>query len=103
MEVLLLLLDEIDDAVTVLRSLWSRIVGLLLASVLLLATGFAFLSFPQLALLVIALLLSATLLERIRRRRLEAVGGGNAIDREVQQVQKDYPPALPHSPASPYS
>ncbi len=67
MEVFLLLFDEIDDAVAVLRSLWPRIVGVLLAVALLLATGFIFLRFPVPA---IAVLLSATLLGRARRRLL---------------------------------
>lgn len=69
MEVFLLLLDEIDDAVAVLRSLWPRLLGLLLAFTLLVATGFVFLSFPHLALPLVAAVLSITLFERLRRRR----------------------------------
>lgn len=69
MEVFLLLLDEIDDAVAVLRSLWPRLLGLLLAFTLLGATGFVFLSFPRLALPLVAAVLSITLFERLRRRR----------------------------------
>lgn len=68
MEVFLLLLDEIDDAVAMLRSAWPRLLGLSLAFSLLLATGFGYLHFPRLALPLVAVLLSATLFERLRRR-----------------------------------
>lgn len=68
MEVFLLLLDEIDDAVAMLRSAWPRLLGLSLAFALLFATGFAFLHFPRLVLPLVAVLLSATLFERLRRR-----------------------------------
>lgn len=68
MEVFLLWLDELDDALAMLRSLWPRLLGLGLACVLLLGTGFAFLKLPHLVLPVAALLLGATLIERVRRR-----------------------------------
>lgn len=68
MEVFLLWLDELDDAVAMLRSLWPRLLGLCVAFVLLLGTGFALLRFPHLILPVAALGLSASLVDRVRRR-----------------------------------
>ncbi len=77
MEVFLLLADEIDDAVAILRSLWPRLFGLVVAISLLFVTGFAVRSFPRATLPVVAVLLSATLFERLRRRHLEASSPAN--------------------------
>ncbi len=68
MEIFLQLLDEIDDAVALLRSAWPRLLGLMLAFSLLLATGFGFLHYPRLGLPLGAAVLSAVLFERLRRR-----------------------------------
>lgn len=73
MEVFLLWLDELDDAIVMLRSLWPRLLGLAVALALMLGTGFAFLRFPQLFLVVVAVILSAALIERVRRRRAAGV------------------------------
>lgn len=75
MEVFLLLLDEIDDAIAMLRSLWPRVLVLALGFSLSLATGFALLQSPRLALPLTALLLSAMLVDHIRRRRLAGTSG----------------------------
>lgn len=70
MEFFLLLFDEIDDALTVLWSALPRLLGMLSALALLLATGFAFLRLPALAIPSVALLFAATLLYRVRRSPL---------------------------------
>lgn len=72
MEVFLLLLEQIDDTVAMLRSAWPVTLGLALACSLLLATGFTLLQFPRLALPAVAVVLGATLFERLRRRAQDA-------------------------------
>jgi hypothetical protein len=69
MEFMLLWADDLDDALGALRHLAPRILGLLLALGLFAATGFALVLAPQLTLAAIALVLSATLVETVRRRR----------------------------------
>jgi len=70
MEFLLLWADDLDDAIGAARHLLPKILGLLAATALFAATGFALVLAPQLTLAGLALLLSATLLEVVRRRRL---------------------------------
>lgn len=69
MEFLLLWADEIDDALGALRHLASRVLGFIAALALFAATGFALVLAPQATLAGIALILSASLFETIRRRR----------------------------------
>jgi hypothetical protein len=71
MEFLLLWADELDDAMSALRHLAPRVLGLLLALGLFAATGCALVLAPQLTLAVMALILSALLIETFRRRRAE--------------------------------
>jgi uncharacterized membrane protein len=69
MEFLLQWVDELDDALAVLRHYAPRIIGLLAALALFAATGFALVHAPHVTLAVFAVVLSATLLETLRRRR----------------------------------
>ena len=55
MENLLLILDEIDDAVAVLRSLWPQLLGFLLASSLFAATILVAMQWPMATVLLMAL------------------------------------------------
>jgi hypothetical protein len=68
MEFLLLWADELDDALAVLRHYAPRILGLLLALGLFAATGFALVFAPHVTLAALAVILSATLFEALRRR-----------------------------------
>jgi hypothetical protein len=68
MEFLLLWADELDDAMAVLRHYAPRILGLLVAVALFAATGFALVVAPHVTLAAFAVLLSATLVESLRRR-----------------------------------
>jgi hypothetical protein len=68
MEILLLWVDELDDALAVLRHYAPRILGLLVALALFAATGFALVYAPHVTIGVIAVALSATLFEAVRRR-----------------------------------
>jgi len=72
MEFLLLWADNFDDAVHAVRHLAPRLLGLLLAILLFVVTGFALILAPQVALGCIGLVLSASLIEAIRRRRAQA-------------------------------
>jgi hypothetical protein len=72
MEVFLLLLDELDDVAGVIRHVWRRVMGLLLALALFCATGWLLLHQPLLSAVGVAAVLSFALLERVRRRLLEA-------------------------------
>lgn len=77
MEFLLQWADELDDALAVARHYAPRIIGLLAALALFVATGFALVHAPHVTLAVFAVVLSATLFEGLRRRRSRA-----APDRE---------------------
>ena len=66
MEVFLLLLDEIDDAVAVLWSLLPRMLAVFATGALLVGTGFAFLRLPELAIPSATLLIGAALLYRVQ-------------------------------------
>ncbi|HEX7013617.1 MAG TPA: hypothetical protein VF161_12755 [Steroidobacteraceae bacterium] len=77
MEFLLLWADELDDALAMLRHLAPRILGLLLALGLFLATGFALLLAPQVVLPALALALSFLLIIESVRRRRARVSTGN--------------------------
>ncbi len=69
MEFLLLWADNLDDALHALRHLIPKLLGLTLALSLFVATGFALVRSPHIALGAIGLVLSASLIEAIRRRR----------------------------------
>ena len=69
MEFLLLWADDLDDAMGALRHLAPRLLGLFIALGLFAATGLALLWAPQLALATLAVVLSASLFETVRRRR----------------------------------
>lgn len=69
MENFLLLFDELDDAIAILRAMWTRIAGLLLACGLLLGTGFALRYFPLITLAGLAATLSTLLAVRILKQR----------------------------------
>lgn len=73
MEFLLLWLDDLDDAVGAARHLAPQIAGFLLALILFAATGAALTLAPQFILPTAAFLLSASLLELVRRRRIREV------------------------------
>lgn len=73
MEFLLLWIDDLDDALGALRHLAPRILAFLAATALFAATGFALVLAPHIALTLIAVVLSASLLEAVRRRRLRAL------------------------------
>lgn len=69
MEFLLLWADNLDDALGALRHLAPKILGFIAAFALFTATGFALVLAPQAALGIIGLILSASLIEGLRRRR----------------------------------
>jgi uncharacterized membrane protein len=71
MEFLLLWADEFDDAVGAAGHLLPKMLGLLAAIALFAATGFALVLAPQLTLAALAVMLSATLIEIVRRRRFD--------------------------------
>jgi uncharacterized membrane protein len=72
MEFMLLWIDELDDALGALRHLAPKILGFLAAAALFAATGFALILAPHIALTVIAVVLSASLLEVVRRKLTRA-------------------------------
>ena len=69
MEFLLLWADNLDDALGALRHLAPKILGFIAAFALFAATGFALVLAPEAALGVIGLVMSASLIEAVRRRR----------------------------------
>ncbi|MGH8178520.1 MAG: hypothetical protein ACREV5_19865 [Steroidobacter sp.] len=69
MEFLLLWVDDLDDAIGAVRHLAPKIIGLTAALVLSGATGFALVHATQPTLAAAAVVLSASLIEVIRRRR----------------------------------
>jgi hypothetical protein len=73
MEFLLLWIDDLDDAVCALRHLAPKIVGLLFAIALFVGTTLVLSLSPQFTLVVAALVLSVSLFETVRRRRLHRV------------------------------
>lgn len=72
MEFLLLWADNFDDAVHAVRHLAPKLLGLVFAASLFALTGFALIRAPHIALACIGLVLSASLIEAIRRRRAQA-------------------------------
>jgi hypothetical protein len=77
MEFLLQWADDLDDALGALRHYAARIVGFLVALALFAATGFALVQSPHATLAAFAVVLTATLFEAFRRRRLRV-----AVDRD---------------------
>jgi hypothetical protein len=69
MEFLLLWADNLDDALGALRHLAPKILGFVAAFALFAATGFALVLAPEAALGVVGLIMSASLIEAVRRRR----------------------------------
>jgi len=69
MEFLLLWADNLDDALGALRHLAPKILGFIAAFALFAATGFALALAPEAALGLIGLVMSASLIEGVRRRR----------------------------------
>jgi hypothetical protein len=69
MEFLLLWADELDDAMGALRHLLPTIFSFLFAVALFAVTSFAMVLAPRVTLPALALVLSATLVETVRRRR----------------------------------
>jgi hypothetical protein len=79
MEFLLLWADNLDDALGALRHLAPKILGFIAAFALFAATGFALVLAPQAALGVIGLIMSASLIEAVRRRRT-SIGSASSED-----------------------
>jgi hypothetical protein len=77
MEFLLLWIDDLDDAMGALRHLAPKILGLVFALALFAGTGLALSLAPQATLALAALVLSGSLLETLRRRRLDRVSPSN--------------------------
>lgn len=69
MEFLLLWADNVDDALCALRHLAPKILSFLAAFALFALTGFALVLAPHATLAAIGLVLSASLVEHVRRRR----------------------------------
>lgn len=72
MEFLLLWADNFDDAVHAVRHLAPKLLALLFAASLFALTGFALIRSPHITLGCIGLVLSASLVETLRRRRAQA-------------------------------
>ena len=70
MEFLLLWVDELDDVVGALRHLAPKILGFLAAVLLFVGTALALSLAPQATLGVVGAVLSASLIEAVRRRRI---------------------------------
>ena len=66
---LLLWIDDLDDAFGAFRHLAPKILSFLFAALLFAATGFALTLAPQATLAAVGLVLSASLLQTVRRRR----------------------------------
>ena len=77
MEFLLLWIDDLDDAMGAVRHLAPKILGFVVALALFAATGLALSLAPQATLAAAALVLSASLFETLRRRRLERTSPPN--------------------------
>lgn len=73
MEFLLLWIDDLDDTFGALRHLAPKILGFLFALALFAATCLAFTLAPQATLAAVGLVLSASLFETVRRRRVERI------------------------------
>lgn len=71
MEDLLLVLDELDDAVATARHMAPRILGFMAALALFSLTVLSFLFLPKFTLAAAGVLLSVVLVERIGRRFIE--------------------------------
>jgi hypothetical protein len=71
MEFLLLWADDFDDVLGAARHLAPKVLGLLAAMALFATTGFALVRAPQITLGAIAVVLSAALVEIVRRRKLD--------------------------------
>ncbi len=69
MEFLLLWIDELDDAIGALRHLAPKLLGFVVALALFAATGFALIVAPHITLAILAVALSALLIESARQRR----------------------------------
>lgn len=69
MEFLLLWADNLDDALCALRHLAPKILSFVAAFALFALTGFALVLAPHATLAAIGLVLSASLVEHLRRRR----------------------------------
>jgi hypothetical protein len=69
MEFMLLWADNLDDALCALRHLAPKILGLVAAFALFIATGLALVLAPQATLAALGLIMSASLVEHLRRRR----------------------------------
>ena len=80
MEFLLLWADNLDDALGALRHLAPKILGFIAAFALFAATGFALVLAPEAALGVIGLIMSASLIEAVRRRRTAIVAAADSDD-----------------------
>lgn len=87
MEFMLLWIDDLDDALGALRHLapriLSRILGFLAATALFAVTGFALVFAPHVALALIAVVLCASLLEAVRRRRMRVVAARDTTIRDT--------------------
>ena len=70
MENLLLVLDEVDDVVGIVRHLAPRLLGFLAALVLFALTVLTFLFLPKVALAALGVLLSVALIDRVSKRWL---------------------------------
>ena len=75
MEFLLLWADNFDDAIGAVRHLAPKLLGLLLAIALFALTGIALVIAPHALLAAVGLVLSAALVEAVRRRKRLAVDG----------------------------
>jgi hypothetical protein len=80
MEFLLLWADNLDDALGALRHLAPKILGIIAAFALFAATGFALVLAPEAALGVIGLIMSASLIEAVRRRRTALPAAADSDD-----------------------
>ena len=80
MEFLLLWADNLDDALGALRHLAPKILGFIAAFALFAATGFALVLAPEAALGVIGLIMSASLIEAVRRRRTAVTAAADSDD-----------------------
>jgi hypothetical protein len=71
MEDLLLVLDELDDAVATARHMSPRLLGFVVALLLFALTVMSFVFLPKFTLAAVGVLLSIVLIERVCRRLLE--------------------------------
>ncbi len=81
MEFLLLLADDLDDALGAMRHLWPQVIDFVMALLLFAMTGFGLIMAMQTTLTGVAALLAVSLLEVFRQRRMRRSSAADLDDK----------------------